>query len=120
MLLEQCNLCQGQAATATDLKSDPAMNGLEVKTDTPSTPPPPTPSGASSTLMRLPPRPTLMRTSEPPNTIWSPPKRTNGQTAHTEESHPPRDRSRKKYLTRPPPSAEHDPQTICPLSHLPP
>jgi hypothetical protein len=34
MLLGQCSLCQGQAATATYLKTDPAMNGLEVRTNT--------------------------------------------------------------------------------------
>jgi hypothetical protein len=41
MFLERCSLYQGQAATATNLKTGPAMIGLEVKTGTPSKPPPP-------------------------------------------------------------------------------
>jgi hypothetical protein len=40
MLLGQCSLCQGPAATATYRKTDPAKHRLEVRTDTPSTPPP--------------------------------------------------------------------------------
>ncbi|KAK2389492.1 hypothetical protein QL285_063079 [Trifolium repens] len=118
MLLGQCSLCQRQAAT--DLKTDPAMNGLEVKNDTPSTPPAPTPSTASTTPRPPPQLPTLTRTSQPPCIVWSPPNQTDGQTAHTKESPRPKDRSRRKCLTHPLPSSIHAPQTICPLDHLPP
>ncbi|KAK2390609.1 hypothetical protein QL285_064132 [Trifolium repens] len=65
-LLGQCSLFQGQAATVTCLKTEPAMHGLEVKTDTPPTPPPPTPSTASATPRPPPLLPILTRTSRPP------------------------------------------------------
>ncbi|MCI34536.1 hypothetical protein A2U01_0055756, partial [Trifolium medium] len=84
---------------------------------TPPTSPPPTPSTASATPTPPLPPPTLARTSQPPYIVWSQPKQTGAQTAHTKESHPPRALSRKKYLTRPPPFSKHAPRTICPLAH---
>ncbi|KAK2413222.1 hypothetical protein QL285_035953 [Trifolium repens] len=120
MLLEQCSLYQGLAATATYRRTDPAINGLEVRTDTPSTPPPPTPSTASAIPRPPPLTPTLAKTSQPPCAVWSQPNHTSGQTAHTTVYHPPKDRSRKKYLNHPPPSSSHAPETICPHAHPPP
>ncbi|MCI95045.1 hypothetical protein A2U01_0116343, partial [Trifolium medium] len=62
------------------------------------------PSAASATPKPPQPSPTLERTSQPPYAVWSLPKQTSAQTAHTEESHPSKDLSRKEYWTRLPPS----------------
>ncbi|KAK2354953.1 hypothetical protein QL285_092411 [Trifolium repens] len=104
MLLGQCSPCQGPAATATYRKTDPAKHGLEVRTDTPSTHPPPNPSIASATPRPPPLPPTLTMTSQPPCAVWSPPNHTSGQTAHSTVYHPPKDQSRRRYLAHPPPS----------------
>ncbi|PNX57050.1 hypothetical protein L195_g058502 [Trifolium pratense] len=71
------------------------------------------PSTAAST-----PSPTLKQTSLPPCAIWSLPTQTGAQIADTKESHPPRDRSRKKYLTRPPPSSQPAPEPPAPCLTL--
>ncbi|KAK2430027.1 hypothetical protein QL285_028407 [Trifolium repens] len=119
MLLGQCSLYQGPASTATYQKTDPAINGLEVRTDTPSTPPPPTLSTASATSKPPPLPPTLAKTSQPPCAVWSPPNHTGDQTARITEYHPTRDRSRIRYRTHPPPSSSHAPQTTRPHDHSP-
>jgi hypothetical protein len=120
--LEQCNkVTKTQYQLSNNKgknkqKTDPAKHRLEVRTDTTSThPPPPIPSVASATSNPHPLHPTLTKTSQPPFAIWSPPSHTCGQTAHTKEHHPPRGRSRKTYLIRPPTLF-----IACSLNHLPP
>ncbi|KAK2404833.1 hypothetical protein QL285_054139 [Trifolium repens] len=112
---ELSNLDQNHAVTATYLNTEPAKREGEVKSDTPPTSHPPTPTVVSATPMLFLRPPTLKKTSRQSYSIYSPPNRINAQTSHSRESRPTKDRCRKMHPTHPPPFSSHTLRTICPL-----
>ncbi|MCI14833.1 hypothetical protein A2U01_0035965 [Trifolium medium] len=85
---ELCNLEPDQAATAKNLKIEPAKRYCEVKPDTPPTSPPPTPTAVSTTPRHPLRPPTLKNTYRLQYSICSPPGRITAHTAPSKEPLP--------------------------------